>query len=98
MSNVKILKLMSGEEVIGEVTTIDALHVVKNATSIIYQQTEKGLGAGLAPYMPYVEGDIEIRDAAVASFGVPGKEMLNQYNSIFGAGIVIAGANEMPIS
>ena len=29
MSNVKILKLMSGEEVIGEVTTTDALHVVK---------------------------------------------------------------------
>lgn len=89
--------MMSGEEVIGDITSKDDIHIVKNAVSIVYQQTEKGLGAGLAPYMPYVEGDVEIRDHAIASFGVPGKEMYNQYNRIFGSGIQIAGVDEIPL-
>lgn len=87
---------MSGEEVIGDCVENDSTITVKNAVSIVYQQTEKGLGAGLAPFMPYCEDDIEIKSHAVASSGKPGKDMLNQYNTIFGSGIVVAGANEMP--
>ena len=95
MTDIKILKLMSGEEVLGECTFNDSTITVKNAVSIVYQQTEKGLGAGLAPFMPYCEDDIDINNHAVASSGVPNKDMLNQYNSIF-SGIVVAGADEMP--
>lgn len=95
MADIKILKLMSGEEVLGECTFNDNTITVKNAVSIVYQQTEKGLGAGLAPFMPYCEDDIEINNHAVASQGIPNKDMSNQYNSIF-SGIVVAGANEMP--
>jgi len=96
MADIKIFKLMSGEELLGEITekTDDGI-VVKNAVSIVYQQTEKGLGAGLAPFMPYVEDPVTIKEHAIASSGIPNKDMSNQYNSIF-SGIVVAGANEMP--
>ena len=88
---------MSGEELIREVKEKNGEGIVlKNAVSIVYQQTEKGLGAGLAPFMPYCQDPVTIREHAIASSGEPGKDMLNQYNTIFGSGIVVAGAHEMP--
>jgi len=96
-TNIKILKLMSGEELLGDIIdNEDDTVTAKNAVSIVYQQTEKGLGAGLAPFMPYVQDPVTINRHAIASSGDPNKDMLNQYNTIFGSGIVIAGANEMP--
>ena len=46
--------------------------------------------------MPYCQDPVTIREQAIASSGEPGKDMLNQYNTIFGSGIVVAGAHEMP--
>ena len=69
MADIKILKLMSGEEVLGECTFNDNTITVKNAVSIVYQQTEKGLGAGLAPFMPYCEDDIEINNHSLYFYG-----------------------------
>jgi hypothetical protein len=97
MADIRIFKLMSGEELISEVKEKNGEGIVlKNAVSIVYQQTEKGLGAGLAPFMPYCQDPVTIREHAIASSGEPGKDMLNQYNTIFGSGIVVAGAHEMP--
>lgn len=97
MADIRIFKLMSGEELLGQVKEKNGEGIVlKNAVSIVYQQTEKGLGAGLAPFMPYCQDPITIREHAIASSGEPGKDMLNQYNTIFGSGIVVAGAHEMP--
>src|SRR6056300_1028535 len=96
MADIRIFKLMSGEELLGQVKEKNGEGIVlKNAVSIVYQQTEKGLGAGLAPFMPYVEDPVTIKEHAIASSGIPNKDMSNQYNSIF-SGIVVAGANEMP--
>ena len=95
-TNIKIYKLLSGEELIADMIEDTDTITAKNAVSIVYQQTEKGLGAGLAPFMPYVEDPVVIQRSAIASSGAPNRDMLNQYNKIFGSGIVIAGADEMP--
>lgn len=97
MADIKLFKLMSGEELLGNVKESDSDTVtLKNAVSIVYQQTEKGLGAGLAPFMPYAEEPVQIKQHAIASTANPGRDMLNQYNTIFGSGIVVAGAGDMP--
>jgi hypothetical protein len=94
--NIRILKLMSGEELLGDIKEDGDTVVAKQAVSIVYQQTEKGLGAGLAPFMPYAQEPVIINRHAIASSAEPNRDMLNQYNKIFGSGIVVAGADEMP--
>lgn len=94
MSNVKILKLISGEEIVSEIETTADSYTLKNAVTIVYQKTDKGLGSGLAPYMPFATGDVDLLKHSVAAIAEPSQDMLNEYNRIFGAGIVVAPAND----
>jgi len=59
---------------------------------IMIQQTDKGVGVGLMPYMPYASGKITLHRTAVASDGIPDVKMENEYNRIFGSGIQIASS------
>jgi hypothetical protein len=40
--------------------------------------------------MPYAEGKISIRTTAIAAEGEPDQKLVNEYNRLFGSGIVIA--------
>jgi hypothetical protein len=55
----------------------------------VLQQTEKGMGVAIAPYMPYASGNINLYYSAIAAECVPDQNMINEYNRIFGSGIVI---------
>jgi hypothetical protein len=54
------------------------------------QERDGGVGVGIAPYMPYAEGKISIRTTAIAAEGDPDQKLVNEYNRLFGSGIVIA--------
>ena len=90
MSKVVCLKLTTGEEIIcSEVQ--DGFY--ENIASIIMVpgQTGQQVGLGLAPFMPYIEETrVQIEDTKVICKGTPTKEMLNNYNRIYGSGIQIA--------
>ena len=94
---IKVYKLISGEELIGEVFNVLADSVeLKNPATIVLQQTQKGMGVGLAPYMPYAEEEkIFLRNAAIASEATPAVNMVNEYSRIFGSGIQIAPAGSV---
>jgi hypothetical protein len=94
---IKVFKLISGEELIGSITAgSDAGYFVEGAATIMLQQTENGIGVGLAPYMPYVEGDkVYIYKHAIASEGEPAVAMRNEYSRMFGSGIEIAPASAL---
>lgn len=94
MSNIKILKLISGEEIVADIEVKDESYILKNAVTIVYQKTEKGLGSGLAPYMPFATGDVDLLKHSVAAIAEPSQDMSNEYNRIFGSGIVVAPAND----
>ena len=49
----------------------------------------------LAPYMPYVEGNLNLSKSAIAAEGEPNQQMQNEYNRIFGSGIQIASASAL---
>lgn len=94
MNKVKVFKMINGEDLIGEVVgNFDAFVEMKNPAQIMLQQTQTGVGVGLAPYMPYVDGNLQLSRSAIAAEGEPKKEMVNEYNRIFGSGIVVAPAN-----
>ena len=91
---VKVYKLINGEELIAEVfNSFDSYIELKSAATIVVQQTERGMGVGLAPYMPYAKGNIHLHKQAIASSGDPDPNMVNEYNRLFGSGIVTAPAS-----
>lgn len=88
---VKALKLVSGEELVGEIVSEDAGEIViKNPLAIMIQRTQTGdLGIGFVPFAPYLPKDTSIpisTDKTTFCIEVD-DQMKNQYNSIFG-GIV----------
>jgi hypothetical protein len=95
--SVKVFKLINGEDLIGEVSIEYTDYIVLNSPAqIVLQQTQQGVGVGLAPYMPFVEGDLKILKTAIAAEGIPKLEMSNEYSRIFGSGIQIATAGSVP--
>jgi hypothetical protein len=89
----KVYKLINGEEIIAEVFNyFDRTIELKNPATIVMQQTAQGMGVGLAPYMPYAKGNVELHKQAIASEAEPDIKMENEYSRIFGSGIQIASA------
>lgn len=98
MSDVKLYKLVSGEEVLAKQVSDGSLSFSGDATSIIledavtlvYQQTEKGqMSVGFAPFMPYADGSITLYTTSIASVAEPKQQIRNEYTRIF-TGIVVA--------
>jgi hypothetical protein len=94
MSEVKVFKMINGEEIIGEVLKENADYLeIKSPAQIILQRTDTGMGVAIAPYMPYANGNINLYTGAIASDCKPDQNLVNEYNKIFGSGIQIAPAS-----
>ena len=92
---IKIFKLLTGEDLISEVkeTLSDNPDVVvlENPASIIIQRSEdgRGVGVGIAPYAPLIEGDVTLQKTSITSSGIPDPKLEQEYRTRFGSGIVI---------
>jgi hypothetical protein len=98
MGDVKVFKMISGEEIIGNVVSTDSLHQlyeVKNPAQIVLQRTETGMAVAMAPYMPYADGNINLYSTAIAADCSPDIKLVNEYNKLFGSGIQIAPASAL---
>jgi hypothetical protein len=94
--SIAIFKLVSGEEMIGEVVSLaDNTFVVKNSAVVMLQRTEQGMGVALMPYMPYCEGNISFYKDSLVAEGEPSQNMVNEYNRLYGSGIQIAPASAL---
>jgi len=88
---VKIFKMINGEVMMGDVTDVNPeYYVVHEPAAVMLQERDGGMGIGIAPYMPYAEGKITIRTTAIAAEGEPDQKLTNEYNRLFGSGIIIA--------
>jgi hypothetical protein len=96
---VKVFKMINGEEIISEVlenlSATPGTYSLKSPATIVMQQTEKGVGVGIAPYMPYADGTVVLYKSAIASEGKPDVKMENEYSRLFGSGIQIAPAGSI---
>lgn len=91
-----IFKLVSGEEIIGEMFNFsDRNYEIKNPAVIIMQQTQQGMGIGLMPFMPYSEGNVNLNKTTITADANPSQNMINEYNRIFGSGIQVAPASAL---
>ena len=99
---VKVFKMINGEEIISEVveslSPASDTYKLSSPATIVMQQTEKGVGVGIAPYMPYADGQVVLYKSAIASEGNPDVKMENEYRRLFGSGIQIAPAGSVPLA
>lgn len=88
MANIRIIKLITGEELLGDVTDQGLTYSIKNAVIVALvpsRANPQQPSIGLAPWMPYAKDDpVIIAKQHVVYDAKPVKEMENNYNSIFG--------------
>jgi hypothetical protein len=97
--SVQAFKMITGEDVVAEVVSeSDTKLHTKNPAVVIMQRAEDGrIGVGLQPLVPIAKnGEVQFSISALSAFYEIETQMINEYNRIFGNGIVIASANEMP--
>lgn len=98
--SVKVCKLISGEDIIADVELDHNGYTFTNPALMVVQQTQDGrVGAAFAPFAPYAK-DSKVRifkDYVIGEMELDVK-LINEYNRIFGSGIMIASADEMPAS
>ena len=92
MSNIRCVKLLSGDEIIADIDeTIDGLIILKKPLQIMMiPNPNNQFGIGLAPFCPYAKDDmVPIRSGAVITIFEPETGMLNEYNTRCGSGLVV---------
>ena len=93
---VRAFKLVSGEDIITEsLYDNDTTYTIKNPAVIIIQRTDGGqVGVGLQPYAPFSNSAVTLYKSSLICEFDADMNLVNEYNRIFGSGIVIA--NQMP--
>lgn len=90
--NIKIVKLVTGEEVICEYKEEENIAILENPVIISIVPSEEGIGIALTlPWMMVSdEKTFELNKIHILCSIDPPEELSNQYSSQFGSGIVIA--------
>ena len=97
MSNIQIVKLTTGEDIMGDVESQEVEgkegFLLINKPAIIMMMPKPGsdtdFGVGLAPYAPFSKDHkVPVFPQHVVSVYDPGKEILNAYNEKYGSGII----------
>jgi hypothetical protein len=99
MSNVRIVKLKNGDELIATVNMDKNRHggiVILKKPCILVPTAQNQIGIAPWAFMckEAAEGDgIEIPESEVLYMGTPLDDLWNQYNSIFGSKLVVPDRN-----
>lgn len=93
MANIKIIRMMNGEELIGDLTADNATYFkLKDVAIVQIVPTSSGnMTIGLIPFAPYAEEkEFSFDTTHRTTMFTPNVELLNNYNRIYGAGLVVA--------
>jgi hypothetical protein len=91
---IKVLKLTSGEDVLGEASIFEDQWHVKNPVGIAVVRGKDGQpNVGLSPFPLHSpqkkDATIDIPVTSVVYSYVPAQDFIDNYNQIFGSGIVL---------
>ena len=93
---IKVFKLTTGEELISTVTSgSEAGWHLEDPAMIMIQRTQEGMGVALAPFLAYTTGKIYLNRSGVIVEAEADTQMQNEYNRLFGSGIVVAPASAL---
>ena len=90
---IKLLRLKSGEDIVGDIVGENSEYlIVKNPAMLMPVGDGRGgsVQIGLTPWMPFSEAkDFEIPRDWVLITTDPALDITNNYNQVFGSGIVV---------
>ena len=92
MNEVKVVKLVTGEELVVEITEENKSSITfKNPVASVLQRSQQTGGAalGFMPWMHATNGPFVIEKSKIICVAEVAEEVRNGYNQIFGAGIVV---------
>lgn len=96
---IKILKLVTGEELLGDVEVTESYFYIKDPvvlTMVPSRSNPEQPSMAMIPYAAYVKDNkVKITKEFVVWNEEPIKELYNQYNSVFGNGLVMAPASSL---
>ena len=93
--NVKLLRLKSGEDIIADVTLVDTEDTIKLENPAMLMpipgHAHGGqVSMGFGPWAPFSDDkQFEIPRDWLVYISTPNMDLLNQYNQMFGSGIVV---------
>lgn len=94
--NIKVIRLLNGEELIGKYSESPTHATLEKVGIVQMIPTQKGVNIGLFPFAPYAEEEtFEFSHEHIVTSFTPGTDLLNNYNRMFGSGIQIAGAGSL---
>ena len=88
MSEIKLIRLTSGEELIAKTEQIDNGYIIKKPAILIPAGKDQ---LAFGQWLPYanIDDGVKIPSEFVVFVVDPVEELMNQYNSSFGSGIVV---------
>jgi hypothetical protein len=95
ITDIKVIRLISGEELMGEVLeSCEETYKIKNVCQIASSYadpTSATARIGIAPFLPYtkVKAGLTLNKSYVGFIIDPVNELLNEYNKVFGSGIIL---------
>jgi len=82
--DVRVLKLVTGEEIVGEfVSETKTSITVKNTLSLLVQPSQQGVGYAFVPWCPMVQGDKTIKLEKTIFTASATDELEGSYRSMF---------------
>ena len=89
--SLKVLKLTSGEEIIGDIEhgTKDDIIIDTPAKLVMFPTEKDGIGMAIMVWLPYSnDKKVSIKKQFIMTKVKPSDEIANEYNNRFGSGIV----------
>jgi hypothetical protein len=83
--NIKVVRLVSGEELIGEWN--EEKNIINNPVIMVPIAKDQ---LGFQPWIPYSdEEDVQLKDQHIMTVLTPDKKLQNEYNKVYGSGIIM---------
>lgn len=83
-NDVVLFKLVTNEEIIAKIVDLGTdIIELDDTVAVVYQQSEKGLSSGFAPFMPHSDGSVKLSRSAIVSIGKVHPDVLKNYNTLF---------------
>lgn len=93
MDNVKIVRTLQGEEILGTVEELKDAHKITNPVVLHWMNNEKTPDTPrlvMADLIPHSDDtSVVISDVHIVFIFNPMQDIINEYNSVYGSGIII---------
>ena len=94
--NIKLVRLSTGEDLMGDVTLNENSDAVIENPCMVYvrpNQNNSGASVGITRWMPYADNkEFTIAGKFIVTVADPAQDLKTEYNKIFGSCLVVAPA------